>query len=227
MDRPDCDRELLLRTIDQFRVTNRWLSRFRTILQRWVLDGMARAPAQDYHFVDLGAGGLDIPLWLVRRARESGLRLRVTAVESDARVIEHVQSRAGAAIRLVHGDALAYLGELRDADYIFCNHFLHHLPDEALPGFLRSLAGAARRRFIVSDLLRSGWSYAGYAVFASLFLRRSFARDDGLLSIRRGFRPGELVELVRRAGLAGRAEVHRLAGGRLVLTGRGDSPADG
>jgi 2-polyprenyl-3-methyl-5-hydroxy-6-metoxy-1,4-benzoquinol methylase len=176
--------------------------------------------------VDLGAGGLDIPLWLARTARASGLRLRITAVESDARVIEHVRPRAGAAIRLVQGDALAALDGIRDADYIFCNHFLHHLPAEAMPGFLRALAGAARRRFIVSDLLRSGWCYAGYAVFAGLSLHRSFAFADGLLSIRRGFRPGELNGLVRTAGLSGRVEVHQLAGGRLVLTGRGDSLAD-
>jgi 2-polyprenyl-3-methyl-5-hydroxy-6-metoxy-1,4-benzoquinol methylase len=223
MDSPDCDRDLLLRTVDQFQITNGLFSRFRTILRRWVLDDMRRNPAREYHFVDLGAGGLDIPDWLIRRARREGLKLRVTAVESDARIVEHVRSRASSAIRLVCGDALAFLKEVPDVDYIFCNHFLHHVPDADLPGFLRSLADAARRRFIVSDLLRSRWSYVGYAAFSGLFLHRSFARADGLLSIRRGFLAEELLALARSTGLAGCVEVHPLAGGRLVLTGRGES----
>ena len=227
MDRADCDTGLLLRTIDQFRITNALFSRYRTILRRWVLDDMRRDPGRDYHFVDLGAGGLDIPRWLAREARRNGLRLRITAVESDARVVEHVRPRAGADIRLVQEDALAFLERTADADYIFCNHFLHHLPGPAMPVFLARLARAARRRFIVSDLLRSAWSYAGYALFAGLFLRRSFARYDGLLSIRRGFRPEELAELAREAGLAGRVEAHRLAIGRLALVGEGEPGATG
>jgi 2-polyprenyl-3-methyl-5-hydroxy-6-metoxy-1,4-benzoquinol methylase len=219
MDRPDCDTRLLLRTIDQFQISNFLFSRYRAILRRWVLADMRPAPAREYHLVDLGAGGLDIPLWLLRQARREGLRLRITAVDNDARVVEHVRPRAGADIQLVCGDALAFLENVTDADYIFCNHFLHHLPEAVMPGFIRSLARAARRRFIVSDLLRSPWSYLGYAVFAGLFLRHSFARTDGLLSIRRGFRPEELEALAQTAPVGARIEVHRLARGRLVLVG--------
>lgn len=219
MDRPDCDTGLLLRTIDQFQLTNRLFSRYRTLLRRWVLADMRSRPAQEFHLVDLGAGGLDIPLWLLQEVRREGLRLRITAVDNDPRIIEHVRPKAVANLHLVCGDALAFLEKASGVDYIFCNHFLHHLPELEIPDFIRRLARATRRRFIVSDLLRNRWSYLGYALFAGLFLRHSFARGDGLLSIRRGFRTEDLKTFAQTPEGRTTMGLFRLAPGRIVLIG--------
>jgi len=223
MDRSDCDTGLLLRTIDQFQLTNRLFSRYRTLLRRWVLSDMLSRPTQEFHLVDLGAGGLDIPLWLLREAHRRGIQLRITAVDNDPRIIEHVRPKAGANLHLVCGDALAFLEKASGVDYIFCNHFLHHLPELEIPDFIRRLARATRRRFIVSDLSRNRWSYLGYALFAGLFLRHSFAREDGLLSIRRGFRAEDLEAFVKTPEGSTTMDLLRLAPGRIVLIGTSGS----
>jgi 2-polyprenyl-3-methyl-5-hydroxy-6-metoxy-1,4-benzoquinol methylase len=219
MELPGRDEARTWRTYRQFRLINALFSRHRAILKRWVLDDMQREPNREYHLADLGAGGLDIAHWLAGAARRRGLKLRITAVEGDALVVQRLRQtrlmRDG--IEVVCEDAFAWLRVGPPVDYVFCNHFLHHLADEAVNDLLTLLARVPRRRFIISDLARSRWSYLGFALFGGLFLHRSYARADGLISIRRGFRRGELERALHRAGQAGQAQVHSLAPGRLVV----------
>ena len=68
MDDVNCCEERLLRTIRQFASINRFVSRYRTILRRWVLSDMLRDVTREYHLVDMGAGGCDIDVWLLDAA---------------------------------------------------------------------------------------------------------------------------------------------------------------
>lgn len=220
MDDPACDEVALLRTVDQFSSINRLVGRYRTVLTRLVLDDMAREPERAYHVMDLGAGGCDIPVWLLKVAARRGLKLRVTALDGDERIVAHARRCcAGVEGLAIHHAQLTDLFRFGPVDYIYMNHVLHHLPDDIVPGVLRSMDKAAGRRWIVSDLLRSPWAYLGFH-FLGVFYRRSFAFEDGLRSIRRGFRPDELVAYARSAGLANRIQVQCLLPGRLILTGR-------
>ena len=224
MDAPDCDETMLLSTIDQFRIINSLFSRYRAVLDRWVLQDMVGDPGREYHLVDMGAGGLDISTWLLRAAARRGLRLRVTAIELDGRVYRHAMSMRPARpeLTVVNGDVFRVLPEIGPADYAFCNHFLHHLDDATIVKLLQLLSRTVRRRFVLSDLLRSLASYMGFDLFGRLFLHRSFAHADGLTSIRRAFLPDELRNLVQRAATPAHVDVHHLNPGRLLVVGTVD-----
>lgn len=217
MDAPDCDETLLLRTVRQFAAINRLVTRYRKILKRWVIADMQLHPAQTYHLVDMGAGGCDIDVWLLKAARRKGLNLHVTACDTDPRIIAYAQSR----YPNVEGLAFRRTDVLSDpiatpVDYVFANHFLHHLTNEQIVHLLRKWEPFVRRRMVFSDLHRIRSAYAGYAVFSSFF-PRSFARMDGLISIRRGFLPGELDALAKQAVPAGTFSIQQHMPGRLVL----------
>ncbi|MCF7818965.1 MAG: methyltransferase domain-containing protein [Kiritimatiellales bacterium] len=216
MDAPDCDETRLLRTVRQFASINRQVARYRTILKRWVLDDMQDDPAREYHLVDMGAGGCDIDVWLLQAARRRGLKLRITACDMDARTITYARSVYGQ----TPGLSIRKTDLLVDAfdepvDYVFANHFLHHLTGEEILRLLRLWQPRVRRRMVFSDLLRSPVSYMGFSAL-SLFYRDSFARTDGLISIRKGFLPRELAAMAD-AATGGGFSVHRLLPGRLVL----------
>lgn len=201
MDSPDCDEDTLLRTIDQFDSINQLVSRYRPILTRYVLADMLQEPERDWHLLDMGAGGCDIDVWLLAEARQRGLSLRITACDVDARIVRHTQAKRGQ----VPGLTICRLDVLQDdvpepVDYVFGNHFLHHLTNQEIVELLRRWGPRVRRRMIFSDLARKRISYAGFNLL-SLFYRDSFAREDGLLSIRKGFRVSELYELACAAGI--------------------------
>lgn len=221
MDDPACDEAMLLRTIGQFRLLNRVVARYRRILRRTVLADMQQQPARDYHLVDLGAGGCDIPVWLLTAAARRGLRLRVTALENDPRIVAWVRDRLPDQTGLVIRQLNAFdLREVPAVDFVFANHFLHHLEDASIISLLRLASAHAARGLVFSDLLRSRINHLAFTVAAAPLIPGSFAWSDGRTSIRRAFRPAELLELARRAELAD-ARVQRLLPGRLLLTASG------
>ncbi|MEX2607598.1 MAG: methyltransferase domain-containing protein [Kiritimatiellia bacterium] len=186
MDLADCDEGQLFRTLDQFHGVNRLFSRVRGLLNKTILADMK--PGTPAHLIDLGAGACDIPVWLMQTAKKRGLDLRITAIDADPRVVRYVRERYGSVpnLSILEHDALD-LQSLAPFDYVFANHFLHHLPDPAVYQVLADTHRLARRGFVFSDLKRSPWSHLAFSVIAHIY-RDSFTRADGLLSIRKGFR---------------------------------------
>jgi hypothetical protein len=217
MDDPGCDETKLLRTVRQFESINRRVARYRTILTHWILADMMAEPGREYHLVDMGAGGCDIDVWLLRAARKRGLKLRITACDIDPRIIGHARSTFGSEPGLQIRNMDLLVDAFDDpVDYVFANHFLHHLSNEAILRLLQLWQPRVRRRLVFSDLLRNSAAYLGFSAF-SLLYPRSFARTDGLISIRRGFLPGELAALARSSGTAEWFSLHQLVPGRLVI----------
>ena len=209
MDLPNCDPKRLLATVRQFRLINRLFSRSLFFLEETLVQPLLRSGRREASFLEPGAGGCDVPLRLVERCRRLGIRIRVTCLEQDPRIVAFARERCREVpeIRVGEGDALAP-GALDGHDFVFSNNFLHHMEEPEILTFLTSLASARPRGFLLNDLHRSLPAWIGYALFASVYLHRRFARYDGLLSIRRGFCSDELDALVRQAGLAD-AEVRR------------------
>jgi len=220
MDRPDCSLTKLYRTLDQFEWINILLSRYRTLLRRYVIRDMLLEPQREWRLVDLGAGGCDITVWMIRQAAKLGLRVQVTALERDPRIIDYARAkhRDVKGLTVTAGDALDP-GCWETVDYVFANHFLHHLTDAEIVRVLRLVTDHTRRVFVLGDIRRSRLAYAGFALLGGLFAYKSFTLPDGLASIRRAFLPAELQSIVRTANVAGAARVETLLPFRVAVIG--------
>ena len=220
MDKPDCDQAVLFATLHRFELTNRLFTRYRTMLERYVLREMRRHPEQTHHMTDLGAGGGDVARWLVQNCRREKLKIKVRAVERDPR-IAHYARQANAAfkeIEIVEGDACDPTCWGRP-DYIFAQHLLHHLSAAACRQLLQALDQAAPRQFIISDLIRSRIAYHAFMIGARPLGRGTYIVEDGCASIRRGFREKEIQQMVSTAALNHPLSIYRLWPSRLVIIG--------
>ncbi len=226
MDDPQSDAAALERTLRQLILVNTLLSRRGTVLTRYLLNDLE--PGRGYRVLDLGAGGGDIARWLVARARKRGLRVRVTAADHDPRVV--ACARRWCASEPLIDVVQVKIGESLGAyDYVICNHVLHHVPDEAFPSLLQAVYDTGARRFIANDLLRSNASLVGFRLFAALFLRNSFAREDGETSIKKGFRPEELRNLMSSSPWGPGTHIVQLPPGRVCVVAdrpQADRPPD-
>lgn len=167
MDDPHCDPQKLVRTVRQFRLINRLVARYRTILNRWILQDMRGAPEQAYRLVDLGAGGCDIPQWLLTQARRDQLTLDVEGWDNDPRITAYAQTThdSTAALTIRTADALR-TPIAQPVDYLFGNHFLHHLSDDDIVALIRRWAPHVRRYMIFSDLRRGLAPYMGFTALS-------------------------------------------------------------
>ncbi len=223
MDDPECSEQRLLRTVRSFALLNRLVSRYRSVLNRWLIQDMLRQPARKYRVADLGAGGCDIPVWLLSRARKLGLDLSVLAVESNPLIADQARRvhRGVAGLQVVCKDAI-HIGELEPVDYIIGNHFLHHLPNDEILNFLARALEMRIRRFVFNDLCRSHRAYYLHSLLAAVLFPRTFVGTDGRRSIRRGFRRSELRALLAKADILDRVQVHTLAPARIVIVSTRD-----
>ncbi len=77
-------------------------------------------------------------------------------------------------------------------DFTVCNHVLHHLADEEIPGFLHDIAGLTRVVAVLTDAVRSRTAHSLFTLITAPLFHGSFIVEDGRVSIRRSFRPHEL-----------------------------------
>jgi len=206
------------RTIRQFRLINNLFSGSSRLLRKHFFTIMEQDPDRIYTLLDVGAGGCDIAIRTARKARQLGLKLNITALDNDRRIIPLANHaiRDYPEIHLIEGNALE-LNRLGPFDFVFSNHLLHHLDWNDIKIFLDSILDRTRIAFVMNDLKRSKMAYLGFTIFSWLFTTRSYHFHDGRLSIRRGFLPVEGNSFIRSNYLNRAIHVEETYPARIVL----------
>jgi 2-polyprenyl-3-methyl-5-hydroxy-6-metoxy-1,4-benzoquinol methylase len=153
--------------------------------------------------LDVGTGGADIPIALVRWARRSGRQIRVLALDRDLPTLD-VARRAATRypeIVLLQGDALALPVHPRSVDVVISALTLHHLEREEAVRYLAEMDAAARSGFVVNDLVRSRAAFVLVWLATRVLTMNHMSRHDGPLSVRRAYTPLEVRALCEKAGM--------------------------
>jgi ubiquinone/menaquinone biosynthesis C-methylase UbiE len=202
----------------ELRRVNRWLGDSRA-LARSVLPDIARDGPGEFSLLDVGAGTGELLREAAVWARGRGTRARLVGLELNVRSARGIveESRAFREIEAVRGDALKLPFADGAFDYVMCSLFAHHFRDDACVRVLREMSRVARRRVYCIDLHRHPVAYYFYTTVGRLLLHNRLVREDGALSILRGFRSAELRRLAERAGLSN-SKVERRFPYRLVLS---------
>lgn len=215
MDGPACDPALLERSYHQFRAVNGLLSRSRFVYKRFIRPLMSDR-GRGYSLLDIGFGGGDIARELARWAQQDGLDLSVTGIDIDPRAYGYAQRFPRSpklSFRLADVATLVARGER--FDFVLSNHVVHHLDAPGLQAMLGAALALGARIVVFNDIRRSDLAYLGFWLLTAVAFRRSYIRQDGLISIRRSYTAKELRALV----LAG-WEVRRTMPFRLLLIHR-------
>ena len=202
------------KSLGDLRFVNRWLGN-RGALLRTVRDHLPPGG----RLLDVGCGSADLPAFLLSRLpgppRAVGLDVKVAHLQAAPR-----------GLRRVVGDVRRLPFPDRSFDVVTASLFLHHFDAPELPGILRDLARLARNALVVNDLRRARVPLALGRVAFPLLFRSRVSVEDGLLSIRRGFREPELRAALAAAGLVG-VKVRRSFPYRLLAVARAPHSPDG
>ena len=204
--------------INELQLVNRWMGDAHS-LKATLLREIETQRLASFSILDIGAGSGELLRVAATWSRQTNRHMRAVGLELNERMAESIleESERFDEITSVRGDALNLPFVEAEFDYVICSLFTHHLLDEQVVQVLREMSRVARRRIFVIDLHRHPVAYFLYTVPGKIILHNRLVRHDGALSILRGFKSNELLELAQRAGLRD-IRVERHFPFRLVLS---------
>jgi len=216
LDAPDSDPRLTEEGYRFMKLVNRIGGGIRVVREFLETELKNQPKDEPVRVLDIGVGGGDIPLAIVRWAHRRGYDLEFTCVDFNAVALEMTQKaidRSGVGgIELVQADIFEYQ-PARDFDYAISSMTFHHFTDDEIHRLITHLCGFVRRALLINDLHRNLLNYLVCSILVIPLDRE--IRHDGLLSILRGFKPGELRKVLREddpAAVVTRSWFSRVAG---------------
>jgi hypothetical protein len=165
--------------------------------------------------VELGAGsgwaGLRLGAALARRGHDVDL----LSTDVDPALLPAPGRRGRLAVRPARLDAVR--DSIPEADITVANLLIHHLDRAGAVRLLAAMGAASRLGGAVFDLDRNAWAFHFLRVFFPLWALSPITCADALISVQQAFRPEELVEIAREAGIE-RPRIDRYLGLRMLLS---------
>lgn len=219
IDTGDYTPEEYARFLREIRFINQRLGD-RAALEKTLLADISKLDLKDFSILDVGAGTGELLGVIVEFARARKRNARLVGLDLNSLSVREIaaESQRYGEIEPVQGDALDLPFADNSFDYAICSLFTHHLTDNQIQHVLPEMSRVARRGIVVIDLERNPKAWFLYQLFCFAYRISPLVRQDGSLSIRKGFRVEEFEKLA--GGLDfGNVSVIRSDPFRVVLSG--------
>ncbi len=159
---------------------------------------------REIHIADIGFGGGDMLAFLLKNQHSLPCKIKLTGVDlmpeayKDA-VFMHPELEGK--VDFVIADYRDWFAEGNQPDIVLASLFCHHLDDDSLIDFFKNCKKSVRIATIINDLHRHRIAYYGIKWLTAVFSRSRFTKNDAPLSVLRGFKRTELLELFKKAGI--------------------------
>ncbi len=194
MDDFSMEGELLRDALDKIASINQLLGGNKVTLQGVAVLLKDQDKNREITIADIGCGNGDLLRTLADYARKENRLFKLIGIDANAFTINHARSLSAdyENIRYQCGDIFED-GQLPVCDLILCTLTLHHFKDPEIMALLQVFNQTARLGFVVNDLHRSRLAYYLFKALCFAFGLNEMSREDGLVSILRGFKRNDLV----------------------------------
>lgn len=191
----------LTSALENLRQANKWLGGHQAALS--VLRPFLLRQGQPVRILDLATGIADFPEVLARWADKHERQLEIVAIDANAATVsyarETLEKRLPENLRqcivVEEGDALHLDYEDGSFDIVVSSLFMHHLNKEEARSLLCEMTRVASEGIIVNDLHRHPMAYYSIVALSRLLPVSPMFRNDGPLSVRKGFTRRELHDI--------------------------------
>lgn len=146
--------------------------------------------------LDIGAGASDILL----RLKNKGYKFNITSLDINPRACFYLK-KYSPIDKIVCADVTA-IPFKKSFHFIHSSLFLHHFREEEIIHLLKALLQFANRGIIINDLRRSILAYYGIRLLTSIFSKSTMVKNDGPLSVKRGFIKRDWTKILKNAGIS-------------------------
>ncbi|NVO11834.1 MAG: methyltransferase domain-containing protein [Bacteroidales bacterium] len=198
LDSPDISKELLFQNLQELDILNRRLGGHSTTIQG--IKKLVNDNIKTYHIVDLGCGSGDTMIFIATWARKNGYIVKLTGIDINAAVIDYMNQHCVdyPEINGVVSDYREFLKSAEHIDIVHCSLFCHHLNDNELFELFKWFKHNLKVGFVINDLQRSRMAYYCVQIFTHIFNGSLLSKNDGPISVLRGFKVNELKSLLQK-----------------------------
>ena len=205
MDDLNCSGEVVRQTLVELEFINKWLGGNSVTLGglNMLLASKEFNPSVPLKIADLGCGGGDMLKLLDKHLKKEKLQTRLIGFDANPNIIAFAWVNSSDHLDITYDtlDILSDEFKSKPCDVFFATLFFHHFTSDQLVEILASLRKQATIGIVINDLHRHWLAYYSIKILTKLFSRSSMVKYDAPLSVLRGFKRGELIEILQKAGI--------------------------
>lgn len=152
--------------------------------------------------LDIGFGGGDSIKQLARFAKKKNRAINLYGVDLKQDCVNYATAnlKAFPNVTLLCDDYQNISEELlKKIDLIHCSLFLHHLTDQQIVALFQ-FCRKHHCIILANDLHRHWLAFYSIKWLTALFSKSYLVKNDAAVSVKRGFKKNELIDLVQQAG---------------------------
>ncbi|PKV51316.1 ubiquinone/menaquinone biosynthesis C-methylase UbiE [Aquimarina sp. MAR_2010_214] len=195
MDNPEVEEKALQLALSDISRANKWLGGNAITINAVHRLVRNQNPLQEITILDLGCGDGEMLRAVADSFRKEKKNTKLVGIDLNSKCLDQAikLSTSYPEISFFNKDILEMEGSEFSCDIIICTLTLHHLRDEEIKKVLKKAVDLARTAVVINDLHRSTLAYYLFKVFSFFFIKGYVAKNDGLVSIKRGFKKQELL----------------------------------
>ena len=150
--------------------------------------------------VDVGCGNGDMLRTLADYAITNAIELELIGIDANQFTVDYAQKLSSHYPNISYRceDIFDKAFENLSYDIVLCTLTLHHFKEEEIIKLLSVFKTNAKLGIVINDLQRSSISYRLFQALCFFFRLNDMSREDGLVSILRGFKKPELEQFSKK-----------------------------
>ena len=196
MDNLSMKGKVLQKTLDQIAQINKRLGGNHLTINGLHTLLKAKSKNSTISIIDLGCGNGDMLRTVAAFGRKHNYTFKLIGIDANKYTVNYARdlSTDYPEITYIKLDVLSDAFLELEYDIVLATLFLHHFTDDESENLLQSLLTKATTGIIINDLHRCKTAYYLFKII-SIFISNSMVRNDGAISILRGFKKRELNEI--------------------------------
>ncbi|MEO6176407.1 MAG: methyltransferase domain-containing protein [Flavobacterium circumlabens] len=152
---------------------------------------------------DIGCGNGDMLRMLADYGAAHDLNFKLIGIDANAFTINYAESLSSRFSNIEYICIDIFSEEFKSLQYdiVLCTLTLHHFTNEQILYIMRIFNTNATIGTVINDLHRSALAYRLFELIGFVFRLNKMSREDGQVSILRGFKKNELEEFSKKLNL--------------------------
>ena len=203
MDNFDMEGNILKDALDKIAKINQFLGGNKVTLEG-VKNILKQHPVKDkITVVDIGCGNGDMLRLMADYLEKNNIKCDLVGIDANQFTVDYAKKKSVNYPNITYRceDVFSKSFEKLEYDIVLCTLTLHHFKDDEILRLLKVFKANAKMGIVINDLQRSGISYRLFQGLCFVLGLNDMSREDGLVSILRGFKKPELEQFSKKLQL--------------------------